>query len=96
MSPGSDVVPSATSAERGGGQGNGLDVRSGRPEIAALVRGFVGVGSLGKARGRARVMVAACGPGGMMGEVRGAVAGVVGGDKGAGVEVEMYLEQFGW
>lgn len=81
--------------ERGGRRGStstssshGHEVRAGRPDAATLIRDAV---SSTPADGR--VLVAACGPDGLMRVVRNTTASLIRGD---GPGVELHCEQFGW
>lgn len=63
-------------------------IKAGRPDAAALIREAVS-----STPPHQRVLVAACGPGGLMRVVRDTTAGLVRGD---GPGVELHCEQFGW
>lgn len=63
-------------------------VSSGRPDAASLVTDAVRTTPAGQ-----RVLVAACGPPGLMRTVRDATARCISGD---GPGVELHCEQFGW
>ncbi|KAJ4395932.1 hypothetical protein N0V93_000148 [Gnomoniopsis smithogilvyi] len=67
---------------------HGHAILPGRPDTAALIREAV---SSTPATGR--VLVAACGPAGLMRTVRDVTAGLIRGD---GPGVELHCEQFGW
>ncbi|KUI55365.1 Ferric/cupric reductase transmembrane component 2 [Cytospora mali] len=64
------------------------DVKAGRPDTAALIRGAVS-----STPSHQRVLVAACGPDGLMRVVRDTTASLIRGD---GPGVELHCEQFGW
>lgn len=66
----------------------GREVRQGRPDVAALIRTAVE-----STPANQRVLVAACGPAGLMRTVRDTSAA---GIRGAGAGVEVHLEEFGW
>lgn len=67
---------------------NGAPVKAGRPDTATLIREAVsGTPSDG------RVLVAACGPAGLMRTVRDTTASLIRGD---GPAVELHCEEFGW
>jgi len=63
-------------------------VKSGRPDLAAMIRNAVTTTPSNQ-----RVLVAACGPGGLMHFVRDTTAKLIRGD---GPAVELHCEQFGW
>lgn len=63
-------------------------VKSGRPDVASLVRQAVAMTPQNQ-----RVLVAACGPDGLMRVVRDTTAKLIIGD---GPAVELHCEQFGW
>lgn len=65
-----------------------LPVEQGRPDIAALIQ--EAVRSAGKEK---RVLIAACGPDGLMKVVRNTTAGLITKD---GPAIELHCEQFGW
>lgn len=67
---------------------HGHAVRFGRPDTATLIREAVAA-----TPATGRVLVAACGPEGLMRVVRDVTAGLIGGE-GAGVE--LHCESFGW
>lgn len=66
----------------------GHEVRAGRPDTATLIREVV---SSTPASGR--VLIAACGPDGLMKVVRNTTASLI---RGEGPGVELHCEQFGW
>ncbi|KAL2264934.1 hypothetical protein VTJ83DRAFT_7444 [Remersonia thermophila] len=66
----------------------GHPVRTGRPDVAALIRDAVS-----STPATQRVLVAACGPDPLMNLVRNTTAQLISGD---GPGVELHLEQFGW
>lgn len=71
-------------------------IRFGRPMIKHLVQEFVSIEPSGTKAGIARqtrYMVAGCGPGKMMDDVRESVSNVL---RKGNLDVEMHLEQFGW
>lgn len=63
-------------------------VKVGRPDVAALIRDAVAATPRSQ-----RVLVAACGPDGLMRVVRDTTARLITGD---GPAVELHCEQFGW
>jgi len=63
-------------------------VKSGRPDTASLIRDAVNTTPPNQ-----RVLVAACGPQGLMRVVRDTTASLI---KGDGPGVELHCEQFGW
>lgn len=65
-----------------------LPIKQGRPDIAALLRDAVN--SVDKNK---RVLIAACGPDGLMKIVRNTAADLITND---GPSVELHCEQFGW
>ncbi|KAF2760648.1 hypothetical protein EJ05DRAFT_509154 [Pseudovirgaria hyperparasitica] len=67
----------------------GEEVRYGRPDIDALVKRAVGEMSAGQ-----RVIVASCGPQGLMRDVKEATRGVMRSE--SGVSVQLYEEAFEW
>lgn len=69
-------------------QHRGHEVRVGRPDTATIIREVV---SSTPASGR--VLIAACGPDGLMKVVRNTTASLIRGD---GPGVELHCEQFGW
>lgn len=69
-------------------RGGGREVKQGRPDVAALIRTAVE-----STPANQRVLVAACGPAGLMRTVRDTSAA---GIRGAGAGVEVHLEEFGW
>lgn len=84
------LIPSASASTddlwRGGHHGH--EIKAGRPDAATLIREAV---SSTPATGR--VLVAACGPQGLMRVVRNTTASLIRGD---GPGVELHCEQFGW
>lgn len=86
------LTPSASTSTddlwRGGHHHHGHEVKAGRPDAATLIREAV---SSTPAAGR--VLVAACGPEGLMRVVRNTTASLIRGD---GPGVELHCEQFGW
>ncbi|KAK7746353.1 hypothetical protein SLS53_002312 [Cytospora paraplurivora] len=64
------------------------DIKAGRPDTAALIREAVS-----STPSHQRVLVAACGPDGLMRVVRDTTASLIRGD---GPGVELHCEQFGW
>lgn len=62
--------------------------KSGRPDTASLIRNEVA-----RTPPNQRILVAACGPSGLMRVVRDTTAGCIRGD---GPAVELHCEQFGW
>jgi hypothetical protein len=65
-----------------------LEILHGRPDVEALIKDVVA-----KARKDERVLIAACGPEGLMWSVRRTAAGCI---TAGGASVELYCEQFGW
>ncbi len=63
-------------------------VKAGRPDVGSLVRDAVSTTPPNQ-----RVLVAACGPDGLMRVVRDTTARLIRGD---GPAVELHCEQFGW
>ena len=63
-------------------------VKAGRPDASSLIRGAVATTPRNQ-----RVLVAACGPDGLMRVVRDTTAKLIVGD---GPGVELHCEQFGW
>lgn len=63
-------------------------IKQGRPNVAALIQ--EAVKSLDKDK---RVLIAACGPDGLMKTVRNTSAGLITKD---GPSIELHCEQFGW
>lgn len=86
------LTPSASTSTddlwRGGHHHHGHEIKAGRPDAATLIREAV---SSTPATGR--VLVAACGPEGLMRVVRNTTASLIRGD---GPGVELHCEQFGW
>jgi hypothetical protein len=91
-----------TQVEHGGASGKGTAktadvvshsfyeyaVKAGRPDVASLIRDAVRTTPRNQ-----RVLVAACGPDGLMRVVRDTTAKLIVGD---GPAVELHCEQFGW
>jgi hypothetical protein len=65
-----------------------LAVLHGRPDVERLVKDIVR-----NARESDRIAIAACGPDGLMSDVRKVAAGSI---KVKGPSIELYCEQFGW
>jgi NAD(P)H-flavin reductase len=65
-----------------------LEILHGRPDVEALIKDVVA-----KAGKDERVLIAACGPEGLMWSVRRTAAGCI---TAGGASVELYCEQFGW
>lgn len=65
-----------------------LNTTYGRPDVNNLIRDVVS-----KAQNGDRIIVAACGPPGMMGAVRSTTASVI---RTTGPKVELHCEAFGW
>lgn len=65
-----------------------VPVEAGRPDVAALIQ--EAVKSVSKEK---RVLIAACGPDGLMKVVRNTAASLITND---GPAVELHCEQFGW
>lgn len=63
-------------------------IKAGRPDTATLIRDAVS-----STPSNARVLVAACGPAGLMRTVRDTTASLIRGD---GPGVELHCEEFGW
>ncbi len=78
--------PSSTSMTPDLSHGHAFKV--GRPDVATLIREAVA-----RATNDQRVLVAACGPTGLMHTVRQTTASLI---KGTGPAVELHCEQFGW
>lgn len=79
---------SSSSYDYGFGYGHGHEIKTGRPDTATLIREAI---SSTPAQGR--VLVAACGPDGLMRVVRNTTASLIRSD---GPGVELHCEQFGW
>lgn len=82
------TASSTSSTSYAYGHGHGHEIKAGRPDTATLIREAV---SSTPAQGR--VLVAACGPDGLMRVVRNTTASLIRGD---GPGVELHCEQFGW
>ncbi|KAK1828176.1 hypothetical protein QBC39DRAFT_290088 [Podospora conica] len=67
---------------------HGREVKQGRPDVAGLIRAAIETTPANQ-----RVLVAACGPAGLMRTVRNTSAQ---GIRGGGAGVEVHLEEFGW
>lgn len=78
----------STDSLSSGSTHHGHDIRAGRPDVAALIRGAVSSTPASE-----RVLVAGCGPDKLMTVVRNTTASLIRGD---GPGVELHCEQFGW
>jgi len=86
--PNKSLATSATSRINPWDSTVSLSISSGRPDIQNLIKQVVA-----NANEDQRIMVAACGPSGLMTDVRKTVAGCV---RTIGPSVELHCEQFGW
>lgn len=84
----SSVAQRASTSTDDTGHSHGYAIRPGRPDTATLIREAVL-----STPATGRVLVAACGPDGLMRTVRDVTASLIRGD---GPGVELHCEQFGW
>lgn len=84
--PGKEAMLTATSSSSSHGYEHAI--KPGRPDMASLIRSAVE-----STPSNQRVLVAACGPDGLMRVVRTTTARLIRGD---GPAVELHCEQFGW